>query len=130
MCLYNRIKSLALRKKISLAELERKLGLSNGMISKWKKYDPNVSNIVPIANFFNVSVDYLLGRTDNKYDLSHKEVSDIADQVDRLLKGLDSDAKVNFCGEPMTQEQKDSIKDIITVAMTINKKKAKKNKIK
>lgn len=51
MNLYQRIKELAYEKKMSLAELERKLDLSNGAISKWKSNTPNVSNLVHVADF-------------------------------------------------------------------------------
>lgn len=128
MNLYQRIKELTYEKKMSLAELERKLDLSNGAISKWKRNAPNVSNLVPVADFFDVSVDFLLGRTNNRYSFSSKEKFDIADQVNSLIEALNSEASVNFYGEPMTKEQRESMKDIITLAMSLNKEKAKKKK--
>lgn len=49
----------------SVAELERKLNISNGTINKWDKQNPSVAALAKIADFFNVSTDYLLGRTEN-----------------------------------------------------------------
>lgn len=63
--IYLRIKELASDKNISLAEIERKLNLSNGIISTWKKGKASQDKISKIADYFNVSTDYLLGRTDN-----------------------------------------------------------------
>ena len=60
--IYLRIKELAQQRKISLAELERKLNFSNGIISTWKKGNPSVDKVEKVADFFNVSTDYLLGR--------------------------------------------------------------------
>lgn len=40
--LYSRITDLTALKKMSLAELERKLGFSNGIISTWKKSNPSM----------------------------------------------------------------------------------------
>lgn len=65
MNVYERIKMLCSKKRMSVAELERKLNLSNGSISKWAKSKPNSDQISRIAEFFDVSVDYLLGRTNN-----------------------------------------------------------------
>lgn len=49
----------------SIAELERKLDISNGTINKWDKSKPGTPHLVKIADYFHVSTDYLLGRTDN-----------------------------------------------------------------
>ncbi|BCK42952.1 transcriptional regulator [Streptococcus suis] len=62
---YEIIKELAKSKRISIAELERKLDLSNGSISKWGKSEPNSKPLQLVADFFEVSTDYLLGRTAN-----------------------------------------------------------------
>lgn len=60
---YQIIKELANQHKISISELERKLNLSNGSISKWAKSKPNSKYIEKVADYFNVSTDYLLGRS-------------------------------------------------------------------
>lgn len=60
--LYSNIKRLADAHKISLAELERNLKFSNGIISTWKKGNPSIDKIEKVANYFDVSTDYLLGR--------------------------------------------------------------------
>jgi len=63
--LYNRIKELCSQKGISISKLESDLGFGNASIRKWEKTSsPSVDKIVKIASYFDVSVDYLLGRTD------------------------------------------------------------------
>ncbi|MGH2116659.1 helix-turn-helix domain-containing protein [Aerococcus sp. L_32] len=62
MKIYDRIKILAKERNVSIAELERKLELSNGSISKWNTYMPNTEPLLKVANYFNVSVDELLGK--------------------------------------------------------------------
>lgn len=66
--LYSNIKRLANAHKISLAELERNLKFSNGIISTWKKGNPSIDKVEKVANYFDVSTDYLLGRTSNPTD--------------------------------------------------------------
>ncbi len=63
--LYSRITDLTALKKMSLAELERKLGFSNGIISTWKKSNPSIDKVEKVANLFDTTTDYLLGRTDD-----------------------------------------------------------------
>ncbi|GGC74532.1 helix-turn-helix domain-containing protein [Enterococcus wangshanyuanii] len=61
------VKDLARRKHLSLAELERKLDISNGTIGKWDKSQPSIEPLKKLADFFNVSTDYLLGRVDDPH---------------------------------------------------------------
>lgn len=62
---YERIKELAKLKKISIRQLEINFGYSNGYIGSWKRQTPNSVELARLADYFDVSVDYLLGRTDN-----------------------------------------------------------------
>lgn len=62
MTIVDRIRALANKQEMSLPELEIKLGLGNGTISRWNKSSPNTAKISLVADFFHVSVDYLLGR--------------------------------------------------------------------
>lgn len=65
MSLVNRIKKLCTMKKVTVAEVERKTGISNGQIRRWDTSSPKTENVQKVADYFNVSVDYLLGRTDD-----------------------------------------------------------------
>lgn len=65
MGLYEKIKFLADKQKISIRRLEEILGYGNGTIRRWEKQTPGVDKIQKVADHFGVSVDYLLGRTDN-----------------------------------------------------------------
>lgn len=62
MKIYDRIRLLASEKNISIRELEIKLGFSNGLLRSWNK-STNTASLEKVANYFDVSVDYLLGRT-------------------------------------------------------------------
>ena len=59
---------IELRKErgLSQAAVAEALNVSLGIICYWEtnKSDPTASNIVKIAQFFNVSSDYLLGLSD------------------------------------------------------------------
>ncbi|WP_195227201.1 helix-turn-helix domain-containing protein [Streptococcus parasanguinis] len=60
-----KIKELAQRRGISLAKLEESLGYSTNYFYTLKTKTPNSERLQEIADYFNVSTDYLLGRTDN-----------------------------------------------------------------
>lgn len=63
--LYNRIKELCYKNGITIAKLESDLGFGNASIKKWEKVSsPSVDKILKVSSYFNVSVDYLLGKSD------------------------------------------------------------------
>lgn len=53
-------------KNVNQSELSRKTGISNQAISNWLagKSEPLVSFVWRLADFFDCSVDYLIGRSD------------------------------------------------------------------
>lgn len=55
----------------SVRKLEEKIGLSNGTIASWKKSSPSKSKMEQVADFFGVSVDYLLGNTDDMHSATN-----------------------------------------------------------
>ena len=59
------INKLLKDKGISAAKMMNELGFSSGLYSQWKrgKQKPSREKLEKIANYFNVSVDYLLGTT-------------------------------------------------------------------
>lgn len=128
MNLRDRIKELANQRKVSVAELERALGFGNGSISKWNKQSPSTEKLKQVADYFQVSLDYLVGRSDDKYDLSPQEKIDIGIEAEKMMKGLNDEGSINFYGEPMSEEDKEATLSALNLLMTINRKKAKKKK--
>lgn len=59
----NRIKDLRKSARFSQEELAEKFGVERATISRWEnhKHDPSISDLVQLATFFNVSIDYLVG---------------------------------------------------------------------
>lgn len=96
MNLYDRIKALADTQKISIRRLEENIGFGNGTINRWRKNTPGVDKLSKVADYFKVSTDYLLGRTDDKTALSSKEMSDIGQLADRMLDGAEERLRNNI----------------------------------
>ncbi len=61
----NSIKKLCDKNNIPIGQFEKEAGLSKGLISKWKEKPPSLDKIVAIADYFNVSVDEVIGRNIN-----------------------------------------------------------------
>ncbi len=62
-----RLKELRTKRKISQLKLAMDLGLNQNSISRYEKgiREADYQTLVLLADYFNVSIDYLLGRTDN-----------------------------------------------------------------
>ena len=59
------VKDLCEKQGISLNTLEDKLKLGKNSLYGLKRNQPSAERLQQIADYFNVSTDYLLGRTDN-----------------------------------------------------------------
>ena len=63
MTIRDRVKQVCSERKVSLNTLERACGFSAGSISHWDTKVPSVDRVAKVADYFDISVDYLLGRT-------------------------------------------------------------------
>ena len=66
MMIKNNIKKLRLEMGLTQKELGKNIELAESTISLYEsgKREPDNATLLTLANFFDVSVDYLLGRTD------------------------------------------------------------------
>ena len=128
MDIYEKVQHLAKNQGLSVRELGNKLNIGPTTLYKWKKQTPKSDILIKVADYFGVSTDYLLGRSDDKYDLSPQEKIDIGIEAEKMMKGLNDEGSINFYGEPMSEEDKEATLSALNLLMTINRKKAKKKK--
>ncbi|MDT2526416.1 helix-turn-helix domain-containing protein [Lactococcus petauri] len=112
MDLYERIKELAAQKHISIRQLEEKLGIANGTLRQWGRKNPGVNNVKLVADYFNVSVDYLLGREEKSTD-ELDEVMNSYGFSDSLKQSIKSTE--NYSGKPLTEENYKAMADLVNM---------------
>lgn len=127
---YEKIKELTKQNGISVRELEKRLGYSNGYFSKWKSVSPNSEGLAKVSDYFGVSVDYLLGRTEKKryYDLTEKDERDIQKELQSLIDDLSNADGMAFSkkdGE-MSESTREALIISLENALRISKIEAKK----
>lgn len=93
----------------------KEIGVSSGIISTWKKegYCPSGEMLIKIANYFNCSIDYLVGRSDSiniqKSELSSEELLFI-----EKLRSLPEDSQdeivhmINYKYERLQKKRKEA----------------------
>lgn len=102
MTTFDRVKQLADNQKISIVELEEKLGFGRNSLYSWKTKTPNGDRLKKVADYFNVTTDYLLGRTDKpSIESAEPESDDLDVMLDRMM---------SFDGEPMDDHDREVIR--------------------
>lgn len=94
-----RLKELRKINRITQKELAEHLGFTHVAVTKWEngQREPDFSTVVKLAQFFNVSTDYLLGKTDEPSTIIANEKISVPVQYEDVLVALNND------GEELTQ---------------------------
>lgn len=105
------VKDLCEKQGISLNTLEDKLKLGKNSLYGLKRNQPSAERLQQIADYFNVSTDYLLGRTDNPVIAG--------DTVTKTEIDLKKDATESFFydGHELNDEDLDLISSLLEARM-------------
>lgn len=101
------IKELAKKRGISLNQLEEKLGIGKNSLYGLKRNQPSAERLQQIADYFDVSIDYLLGRTENPRIAKDGDASAPLDLRDIAAQSM------LFDGKPLTEEDIDFITAVL-----------------
>ena len=102
MTVFDRIKLLAKERGKSLNRIEEELGLPKNVLYRMKTSDnPTKDRLETLANYFDVSVDYLLGRTYNTKGTDEKKSDDLDDVLDNVM---------SFDGKPLDDHDREVIR--------------------
>lgn len=116
-----RLKMLRIKKKMLQKEVAAAIGAKRGTVAAWESEAgrlPEVNYIIKLANLFNVSVDYLLGKTDNPIpERAAQEVNlDLETYLQKILSG---EIPIHFSGvDRLTPELEDDIRAVLKVALS------------
>lgn len=105
------IKKLCKNQGISVNKLETDLGFGTGYVSKLGKSTPNVKKIKSIADYFNVSVDYLMTGKENEKEQYSSEMAMLLRKI-RNDKEM-SQALIKYFG--LSEEKKKHVVDMINM---------------
>lgn len=92
MLLNENIKKLRVARGVNQVEFGRALGVSKQCVSNWENDNvmPSIEMLVKIADFFNVTTDYVLGRNEKTYidvsGLTDEQISHISLIVSDISK--------------------------------------------
>jgi transcriptional regulator with XRE-family HTH domain len=115
----DKIKKMRKEHKVTQTQLAEAVGLRQsaiGMIER-NKNGASPDKLKEIANFFGVTVDYLLSdeeivikSNNNVSKLTTKEKLDIEKEAQKMIDNIDKLDTVEFCGTPADEEDKEYLK--------------------
>lgn len=108
---FEKVRELAKKHGLSLNQVEEKLGYSKNTLYSLKRQKVSSERLQEIADYFNVSTDYLLGRTDNPVIAK--------DTVTKTEIDLKKDAAESFFydGHELNDEDLDLISSLLEARM-------------
>lgn len=90
MTTFEKIKETADNRGINLKTVAKKAGLSENAIYSWRHKNPRTESLKAVADVLGVSVDYLLGNTDDMHANKKTTVKDTVDvEKDPTILSLD-----------------------------------------
>nr|DAZ58555.1 MAG TPA: repressor protein [Caudoviricetes sp.] len=110
---FEKVRELAKKQGLSLNQVEEKLGFSKNTLYSLKRQKVSSDRLQQIADYFGVSTDYLLGRTDNPNIANSKEQF-FFEGKEVNVEELASTA-MRFNGKPLSDEDKKAIQNIIEI---------------
>lgn len=128
MSTYETIKTLCKERGIAVTALEKELGFGRGSIGKLRNSQTSAERLQKIADYFNVTVDYLVNGPDLS-SLTPKDNRDIAKDLDSIMEKLTSgeDGPASYNGEELSPDAAELFRDELEIALKrlkiINKEK-------
>lgn len=92
-----KIQELRVSAGLTQRELAAKIGVKNYTVANWEqgRTEPSIGDLIDLANYFDCSVDYLIGRTD-EFEKTHTHKSSKANiELVSLFEKLTPDRKKN-----------------------------------
>ena len=129
MGLYENVKEAAKAKGYSINRLEKELGFARSYISKFKNITPSADKIQKIADFLDVTSEFLLNGKESGSEsaLNAKDNRDIAKDLDNIMEKLGEDGPASYNGEELSPDAAELFRDELEIALKrlkiINKEK-------
>lgn len=114
--LVERLKTLADERGISLTKAFTESGVGKNFISNMKTSNPSMGKITMLANYFGVSVDYLLGKTDEK---EKAPAGDTDEELNEYLEFLRTDPNYRMMFSLMRGATKEDVEKAVKVIKSL-----------
>lgn len=123
-----RLKTLREEKGLSQAAFAKDFGVAQSTVGNWEAgtREPNFETVQKIADYFDVSVDYLLCRTnESKITDTKDDTIDVQERLQEILSQLETKDSLMFSGVALSDDSKEllaaALERILRLTKTVNK---------
>lgn len=121
--MYDIFMQLMEEKGVTAYRVAKDTGITQATLSRWKtgKVSPSIETLQVLAEYFGVTIDYLMGnahideqtppKTQKAPTLNKKDERDIKKKMEEMLDLFNSDDALMFDGEPLDDETRQLLKD-------------------
>lgn len=101
--MYDKIQLLMMSRHMNKADLAKAVGVSSGNLSDWSngRSSPSIDKLIKLADFFDVSIDYIVGR-DDRYPTPSPDTFELI----RMYENLDKEGRTIVLGTAYQQKQR------------------------
>ena len=135
--MYDIFMQLMEEKGVTAYRVAKDTGITQATLSRWKtgKVSPSIETLQVLAEYFGVTIDYLMGnahideqtppKTQKAPTLNKKDERDIKKKLDEMLEIFDSADALMFDGEPLDDETRQLLRESYENQLRITKQLAK-----
>lgn len=135
--MYDIFMQLMEEKGVTAYRVAKDTGITQATLSRWKtgKVSPSIETLQVLAEYFGVTIDYLMGnahideqkppKTQKAPTLNKKDERDIKKKMDEMLEIFDSADALMFDGEPLDDETRQLLRESYENQLRITKQLAK-----
>lgn len=118
--IYPRLKDLKEDEELKQCNIAKIIGVSENQYGRYERGECDIplEKALILADYYNVSLDYIAGRTNDKRGLTRSELSDDETMIIKKYRSLSENGKGNIMGkiemlEEQEQEQQAKIKGVV-----------------
>lgn len=135
--MYDIFMQLMEEKGVTAYRVAKDTGITQATLSRWKtgKVSPSIETLQVLAEYFGVTIDYLMGnahideqtppKTQKAPTLNKKDERDIKKKMEEMLDLFNSDDALMFDGEPLDDETRQLLRDSYENQLRLTKQLAK-----
>lgn len=108
MQLADKVNELCKNAGTSMNALEKAIGLGKGTICRWNDVMPSIDKVEKVADYFGVSIDYLLDRSP-------------VDEVEEMLEFLHKNPEMKVLLSSSSKLRKSDLDAVVTIVKRMNR---------
>lgn len=128
--LATRLKELRKEKGYTLEKMANDLSTTKVTLSRYENgtREPKSETLNQLSDYFNVSIDYLFGKTDDRTPAVKSEIIDVKKALDEIRADLENSDSLMFDGECLSEDAISSLLSAMEIGLSMAKKKQEEMK--